>query len=93
MRKIYSSIDVGSSFIKIVVLEELDKNLNILANISYPSKGIKEYVSEYVFPGWKFVKGKSLMHNLSCFPNLSESSISNLKISEFKVLIGIVKYW
>ena len=42
MRKIYSSIDVGSSFIKIVVLEELDKNLNILANISYPSKGIKD---------------------------------------------------
>ena len=42
MRKIYSSIDIGSSFIKIVVLEELEKNLNVLANISYPSKGIKE---------------------------------------------------
>ena len=42
MRKIYSSIDVGSSFIKIVVLEELDKKLNILANVSYPSKGIKD---------------------------------------------------
>lgn len=42
MRKIYSSIDIGSSFIKIVVLEELDKNLNILANVSYPSKGIKD---------------------------------------------------
>ena len=42
MRKIYSSIDIGSSFIKIVVLEELDKNLNILANISYPSKGISD---------------------------------------------------
>ena len=42
MRKIYSSIDIGSSFIKIVVLEELDKKLNILANISYPSKGIQD---------------------------------------------------
>ena len=42
MRKIYSAIDVGSSFIKIVVLEELDKKLNILANISYPSKGIED---------------------------------------------------
>ena len=42
MRKIYSSIDIGSNFIKIVVLEELDKKLNVLANISYPSKGIKE---------------------------------------------------
>ena len=42
MRKIYSSIDLGSSFIKIVVLEELDKKLNILANVSYPSKGIKD---------------------------------------------------
>ena len=42
MRKIYSSIDIGSSFIKIVVLEELDKNLNVLANVSYPSKGIKD---------------------------------------------------
>ena len=42
MRKIYSSIDIGSSFIKIVVLEELGKELNVLANISYPSKGIKD---------------------------------------------------
>ena len=42
MRKIYSSIDIGSSFIKIVVLEELEKKLNVLANISYPSKGIRE---------------------------------------------------
>ena len=42
MRKIYSSIDIGSNFIKIVVLEDLDKKLNVLANISYPSKGIKE---------------------------------------------------
>ena len=42
MRKIYSSIDIGSSFIKIVVLEELDKKLNVLANISYPSKGIRD---------------------------------------------------
>ena len=42
MRKIYSSIDIGSSFIKIVVVEELEKKLNVLANISYPSKGIKE---------------------------------------------------
>ena len=42
MRKIYSSIDIGSSSIKIVVLEELEKKLNILANINYPSKGIKE---------------------------------------------------
>ena len=42
MRKIYSSIDIGSSSIKIVVLEELEKKLNVLANISYPSKGIKE---------------------------------------------------
>ena len=42
MRKIYSSIDVGSSFIKIVVLEELDKKLNVLANVSYPSKGIED---------------------------------------------------
>ena len=42
MRKIYSSIDIGSSFIKIVVLEELEKKLNVLANINYPSKGIKD---------------------------------------------------
>ena len=42
MRKIYSSIDIGSSFIKIVVLEELEQKINILASISYPSSGIKK---------------------------------------------------
>lgn len=42
MRKIYSSIDIGSSFIKIVVLEEFDKKLNVLASVSYPSKGIEK---------------------------------------------------
>ena len=42
MRKIFSSVDIGSSFIKIVVLEELDKKLNILSSNCYPSDGIKK---------------------------------------------------
>ena len=42
MRKIYSSVDIGSSFIKIVVLEELEEKINILASISYPSSGVKK---------------------------------------------------
>ena len=42
MQKIYASIDIGSSFIKIVVLEDLDGELNVLASNNYPSKGIKE---------------------------------------------------
>ena len=42
MRKIYSSVDIGSSFIKIVVLEELDKKFNILSSNYYPSDGIKK---------------------------------------------------
>ena len=42
MRKIYSSVDIGSSFIKIVVLEEFNGKLNVLASNSYPSSGIKK---------------------------------------------------
>lgn len=42
MRKIYSSVDIGSSSIKIVVLEELNGKLNILASNNYPSSGIKK---------------------------------------------------
>ena len=42
MRKIYASVDIGSSFIKIVVLEELYNKLNILASNCYPSDGIKK---------------------------------------------------
>lgn len=42
MRKIYSSVDLGSSFIKIVVLEELKGKLNVLSSINYPSVGIEK---------------------------------------------------
>ena len=42
MRKIFSSVDIGSSFIKIVVLEELDNKLVVLASNCYPSEGIKK---------------------------------------------------
>lgn len=42
MRKIYASVDIGSSFIKIVVLEELGNKLNILSSNCYPSDGIKK---------------------------------------------------
>ena len=41
MRKIFSSVDIGSSFIKIVVLEEFNNKLNVLSSINYPSSGIK----------------------------------------------------
>ena len=41
MRKIFSSIDIGSDSIKIVVLELLKGKLNVLASNIYPSKGIK----------------------------------------------------
>lgn len=40
MRKIYSSVDLGSDFVKIVVLESLNGKLNILSSVNYPSKGI-----------------------------------------------------
>ncbi len=41
MKKIFSSIDIGSSSIKIVVCELFKEKLNVLASINYPSKGIK----------------------------------------------------
>ena len=44
MRKIFSSVDIGSSYIKIVVLEELNGDLNVLASNAYPSSGIKNGV-------------------------------------------------
>ena len=42
MRKIYSSVDLGSDFIKIVVLESLNGKLNVLSSVNYPSKGIEK---------------------------------------------------
>ena len=42
MRKIFSSIDIGSSSIKIVVCELFENKLNVLASTNYPSKGIKQ---------------------------------------------------
>ena len=42
MRKVISSIDIGSSSIKIVVGEIVKNKLNILAVSDTPSKGIKK---------------------------------------------------
>ena len=41
MRKIFSSMDIGSDSIKIVVLELLNDKLNVLASNIYPSEGVK----------------------------------------------------
>ena len=42
MRKIISSIDIGSFSIKIVVGEIIKNKLNVLAVSNTPSKGIKK---------------------------------------------------
>ena len=44
MRKIFSSIDIGSDSIKIAVCELFEEKLNILASTKYPSSGIKQGV-------------------------------------------------
>lgn len=44
LRKIYSSIDIGSNSIKIVVAEYFEKKYNILASISYPTSSVKKGV-------------------------------------------------
>ena len=42
MRKIFSSIDIGSNSIKIVVCELFENKLNVLSSTNYPSEGIKQ---------------------------------------------------
>ena len=42
MRHIYTSLDIGSNTIKIVVCELYQNRLNLLCNVSYKSKGIKK---------------------------------------------------
>lgn len=42
MRKIYTSIDIGSDNIKLVVAEIINTDLHILSAISLPSEGIKK---------------------------------------------------
>ena len=42
MRHIYTSLDIGSSSIKIVVCELYQNKLNLLCNVSYKSRGIKK---------------------------------------------------
>ncbi len=44
MRKIYSSIDIGSSSIKIVVAEYFEHKINILASNLYPTTSVKKGV-------------------------------------------------
>ena len=42
MKHIYTSLDIGSDTIKIVVCELYQNKLNLLAASSYKSKGIKK---------------------------------------------------
>lgn len=42
MRKIYTSIDIGTDEIKAVTIEEFDEKMNILATACVPSKGVKK---------------------------------------------------
>lgn len=41
MRKIYTSIDIGTSYVKILVSEVSNEKLNVLASSCVESKGIK----------------------------------------------------
>lgn len=42
MRKIYTSIDIGTEEIKAVTIEEYNEKFNVLATASVPSKGVKK---------------------------------------------------
>ena len=42
MKKIYSSIDIGSDTIKFVVAEYYNKKVNVLASYSIKSKGVRK---------------------------------------------------
>ena len=44
MKKIFSSVDIGSNSIKIVVTELFNDELYVLASVNYPSIGIKNGV-------------------------------------------------
>lgn len=46
MKKIFSSVDIGSNSIKIVVAELFEEKLNVLASIVNPSSGIKNGIIE-----------------------------------------------
>ena len=42
MKKIFTSVDIGSDTVKILVSELFGENLNVLANTSIKSKGIRK---------------------------------------------------
>ena len=57
MKHIYTSLDIGSDTIKIVVCELYQNKLNLLASSSYRSKGIKKGLIVDVDAAVKSVKG------------------------------------
>ena len=56
MRHIYTSVDIGSDTIKIVVCELFNKKLNLLAASSIKSKGIKKGLITDVYEASESVK-------------------------------------
>ena len=57
MKHIYTSLDIGSDTIKIVVCELYQGKLNLLAASSYKSKGIKKGLITDVDLATKSIKG------------------------------------
>ena len=57
MKRIYTSIDIGSDTIKIVVCELYQNKLNLLASSSFKSKGVKKGVITDLDLALKSVKG------------------------------------
>lgn len=57
MKHIYTSLDIGSDSIKVVVCELYQNKLNLLASASYRSKGIKKGLITNVEEATKSVRG------------------------------------
>ena len=80
MRKIFSAIDIGSNSVKIIVCEQFENKLNVLAATNYPSSGIKQ---------GNVVDEESVKNTLSKAINEINTSLG-LKID--KVIINIPMY-
>lgn len=80
MKKIFSSVDIGSSSIKIVVCELFNEKLNVLASINYPSIGVKNGV---VVKDEEFIK---------CLKEAFNEINSSLGVIVDKVIINVPMY-
>ena len=94
MRKIFTSIDIGTNEIKVVTVEEFNDRFNVLASSSVKSTGVKQGLIVDANLGSSSIK-KAIKDNESKLGVKIEEAIAIIPSNNMEICMrrGKVDYW